>query len=113
MMNLVLLLVFHLVALSWQASSEPVGGPQPVFTQQDAVLWIRLDARGAIRVGDREVEGAELSSILARRTQAGRSVRVEVDGPAGLADARLAEVLRKLREAGAEEILFAPSGTNR
>jgi len=113
MVNLVLLLVFHLVALTWQAASEPEEPSQSIAIQTNTVLRLHVDARGAIRIGDREVADAELVSIFERQARAGSRVRVEVDGPAGLADARLAEILGQLRAAGAEEIRFSSSEPDR
>jgi biopolymer transport protein ExbD len=109
MMNLVLLLVFHLVALTWQASFEPGVTSQPIAVQSDTTLRIGLGASGAIRMEERDVADGELPALIAGRSRSGGSVRVEVGYPAGISHARLADVLRALREAGASEILVAPS----
>lgn len=108
MMNLVLLLVFHLVALTWQASFEPGVTSQPIAVQDDTTLRIGLGASGAIRMEERDVADGELPALIAGRSRSGGSVRVEVTYPAGISHARLADVLRALREAGASEILVAP-----
>ena len=109
MMNLVLLLVFHLVALTWQASSEPALTSQPLAVQQVANFRIELETSGAIRVEAQDVADGELPALIAGRSRPGGSVRVEVGYPAGTSHARLADVLRALREAGAAEILVVPS----
>jgi biopolymer transport protein ExbD len=109
MMNLVLLLVFHLVALTWQASFEPGPTSQSIVVQNDTMLTLELGPNGAIRMEERDVADGELPALIAGRSRPGGIVRVEVGYPAGISHARLADILRALREAGAAEILVAPS----
>lgn len=109
MMNLVLLLVFHLVAFSWQATTDFRPAPQRMVTQSDTTLTLELTTDGVIRLDSREVPSGELRARIADRCPPGKAVHVEVGCPATMAPGRLGDVLRALHDAGVAEILLVPS----
>jgi hypothetical protein len=109
MMNVVLLLLFHLAAISSAGSGYEVPAPGPEAHGGDGVPRLRLGPGGDLSAEGAPISDERFRQIVLRRPERGRSVRLEVEGGAGIRHDRLATVFGMLAETDSVEIVFVPA----